>query len=347
MTHLTHSISDSAPSRQALAQLDAVTGPKTLFVLNDAGALVGTLSDGDVRRGLLRGASLDEPVAQLMNHGFRALRQGAYTVEDIRALRAQQIYLVPVLDGAGCLRRVADLRTDRSILPLDAVIMAGGRGERLRPLTDAVPKPLLPVGGKPIIEHNVDRLISFGVRNMSITVKYLGEQLEAFFGDGTAKGARIAYTREDAPLGTMGALALVDNFEHDTVLVMNSDLLTDIDFEDFFASFQASGAEMAVASVPYSVPVPYAVLEVDDERILSFKEKPTYTYYSNGGIYLLKRSLIDRIPKGSHYNATDLMEGLIADGLKVSHYPLLGYWLDVGRHEDYRKAQDDIKHLSL
>ncbi len=343
----THTLPDTATGRAALARLDQVPGPKTLFILNDAGCLAGTLSDGDVRRGLLAGADLDDGVARFMNPRFRALRHGTYTVDDVRALRQQQIYLVPVLDADGCLRRVADLRTDRSILPLDAVIMAGGRGERLRPLTDTTPKPLLPVGDKPIIEHNVDRLISYGVRNLSITVKYLGEQLEAFFGDGSAKGARIGYTREDAPLGTMGALALVEGLEHDTVLVMNSDLLTDIDFEDFYDSFIASGAEMAVASVPYNVPVPYAVLEVDDERILSFKEKPTYTYYSNGGIYLLKRSLIARIPVGGHYNATDLMEGLIAEGRKVSHYPLLGYWLDVGKHEDYRKAQEDIRHLSL
>ncbi len=343
----THTIPDSTTGRQALARLDAVPSPKTLFVLDLEGRLAGTLSDGDVRRGLLAGVSLDEPVTRLMNAGFRALRRGSYSVEDIRALRNGQIYLVPLLDENGRLLRVIDLRDHRSALPLDAVIMAGGRGERLRPLTDSVPKPLLPVGGKPIIEHNVDRLISFGVRNFSITIKYLGEQLEAHFGDGSAKEATIRYTREDAPLGTIGALALVEGLEHDTVLLMNSDLLTDIDFEDFYASFCSSGADMSVASVPYSVPVPYAVLEVDDERILSFKEKPTFTYYSNGGIYLLKRSLIERIPKGEFFNATDLMETLIAEGRKVGYYPMLGYWLDVGKHEDYRKAQEDIKHLSF
>lgn len=343
----THTITATASGREALARLDQVPGPKTLFVLDEAGCLTGTLSDGDVRRGLLAGADLNSPVAGLMNPRFRALRKGAYSVTDIRALRAQQIYLIPVLDADGRLLRVSDLRTDRSVLPLDAVIMAGGRGERLRPLTDTVPKPLLPVGDKPIIEHNVDRLIAYGVRNMTITIKYLGELLEQHFGDGSAKGASIRYTREDQALGTIGALALVEGLEHDTVLVMNSDLLTDIDFEDFFATFQESGAEMALASVPYSVPVPYAVLEVDHERILSFKEKPTYTYYSNAGIYLLKRSLIDRIPKGEFHNATDLMEGLIAEGRKVGYYPLLGYWLDIGKHEDYRKAQEDIRHVQL
>lgn len=344
----THTLTAATTGKQALAQLDRVSGPKTLFVLADEGGqLVGTISDGDIRRGLLAGADLRESVTNLMNPRFRSLRQGAYSVADLQALRQQEIFLVPLLDDAGRLLRLVDLRASRSLLPLDAVIMAGGRGERLRPLTDSVPKPLLPVGDKPIIEHNVDRLIAYGVRNFTITIKYLGEQLIAHFGDGEAKDARIHYTREDQALGTIGALALIDDFEHETVLVMNSDLLTDIDFEDFFATFQDSGAEMAVASVPYVVPVPYAVLEVDDERILSFKEKPSYTYYSNAGIYLLKRSVIARIPKGEFFNATDLMEGLIADGCKVGYYPLLSYWLDVGKHEDYRKAQEDIRHLQL
>ena len=343
-----YTITAPSTAREALVKIEEQGGAiKTLFVLTDDGRLTGTITDGDLRRGLLRGLELSAPVTEFMNRNFRFLRHGKFSVTDIRELRGRQILLVPVLDDDDRLLRVADLRADRSVLPLDAVIMAGGRGERLRPLTDTTPKPLLVVGDKPIIEHNVDRLIAYGVRNMSITVKYLGEQLEAFFGDGTAKGARIRYTRETAPLGTLGALALVDGLEHDTVLVMNSDLLTDIDFEDFFATFSASGADMSIASVPYTVSVPYAVLEVDDERILSFKEKPTYTYYSNGGIYLIKRSLIERIPKGEFYNATDLMEALIADGRKVGYYPLLGYWLDVGRHEDYRKAQEDIKHLTL
>lgn len=343
----THTIADTITVREALAQLDQVPGPKTLFVLDASGRLTGTLSDGDVRRGLLAGASLSDPVTRLMNPQFRSLQRSAYTVADLNALRAQQLYLLPLLDDAGRLLRVVDLHADRSILPLDAVIMAGGRGERLRPLTDTLPKPLLKVGDKPIIEHNVDRLISYGVRNLTITIKYLGEKLEEYFGDGSAKDASIRYTRETEALGTIGALALVEGLEHDTVLVMNSDLLTDIDFEDFYATFCESGAEMAVASVPYQVPVPYAVLEVDHERIVSFKEKPTYTYYSNAGIYLLKRSLIERIPKGQFHNATDLMEGLIAEGRKVGYYPLLGYWLDIGRPEDYRKAQEDIRHLQL
>ncbi|MBC7447998.1 MAG: nucleotidyltransferase family protein [Hymenobacteraceae bacterium] len=343
----THTIASTATGRQALEQLDQVAGPKVLFVLDDTGRLIGTLTDGDVRRGLLAGAELPGSVSGLMNPRFRALRGKAYSVADIRAFRAKGVLLVPLLDADGRLLRVADLSASHSLLPLDAVIMAGGRGERLRPLTDTTPKPLLLVGDKPIIEHNVDRLIAYGVRNLTITIKYLGEQLEEFFGDGSSKNARIRYTREDQALGTIGALALVEGLEHDTVLLMNSDLLTDIDFEDFYATFCASGAEMAVASVPYTVPVPYAVLEVDHERILSFKEKPTYTYYSNAGIYLIKRSLIERIPKGDFYNATDLMEGLIAEGRKVGYYPLLTYWLDVGKHEDYRKAQEDIRHLQL
>ncbi len=343
-----YTIPEHSTAREALVKIDEQGGAiRTLFVLDADGVLIGAITDGDLRRGLLRGTELSAPVTGFMNRNFRFLRHGSYTVAEIRDIRARQIHVVPVLDAAGRLLRVADLRADRSVLPLDAVIMAGGRGERLRPLTDTTPKPLLPVGDKPIIEHNVDRLIAYGVRNLTITVNYLGEQIERHFGDGSAKSAAIRYTRETQALGTIGSLALVDGLEHDTVLVMNSDLLTDIDFEDFYATFCDSGAEMALASVPYVVSVPYAVLEVDHERILSFKEKPTFTYYSNAGIYLLKRSLLARIPKGGFYNATDLMEALISEGLKVSYYPLLGYWLDIGKPEDYRKAQEDIRHLQL
>jgi NDP-sugar pyrophosphorylase family protein len=169
-----------------------------------------------------------------------------------------------------------------------------------------------------------------------------------YFGDGSSKGVKIKYIEEDEPLGTLGALSLIGDIEHDDILVMNSDLLTNIDFEDFYSFYQEQGAEMAVASIPYKVTVPYAVLETNDHKINSFVEKPTYTYYSNGGIYLFKYNLRDIFPRKSFFNATDLMDQLIANNTKsVIHYPLLCYWLDIGNQQDFLKAQEDIKHLQL
>ncbi|MCH8491377.1 MAG: NTP transferase domain-containing protein, partial [Oceanicaulis sp.] len=235
----------------------------------------------------------------------------------------------------------------KSYLPIDALIMAGGRGERLKPLTDKVPKPLLPVGTKPIIEHNVDRLNTFGIDDIWISVRYLGNQIEDFFKDGNEKALRIKYVWEDAPLGTAGALTLVDGFIHDHVLMMNSDLLTNIDFEDLYLYFEDQQADFAVACIPYLVNVPYAVMETEGKLVKGFKEKPTYTHYSNAGIYLMKKEVIKMIPPNIPFNATDLMDLLIKEGKKVVAYPIIGYWLDIGKHEDYQKAQIDIKHINF
>jgi NDP-sugar pyrophosphorylase family protein len=234
------------------------------------------------------------------------------------------------------------------MLPAAALIMAGGKGERLKPFTDTIPKPMLIVGDKPIIEHNIDRLISFGITEIFISVKYLKEQIMDYFGDGSTKGVSIKYIIEDTPLGTIGALSLIENIKHEDILVMNSDLLTNVDLEDFFEYYQSHSAEMAVASIPYVVNVPYAVLETNHHEVKSFIEKPSYTYYSNGGIYFLKFSLKSALKSNEFFDATDLMNFVIAKNQNaLVHYPLLCYWLDIGKHQDYIKAQDDIKHLNF
>ena len=225
--------------------------------------------------------------------------------------------------------------------------MAGGKGQRLQPLTNLIPKPLLKVGDKPIMEHNLNRLAMFGIDDFWVSVKYLGEQIKDHFGDGKQKNINIQYVWENEPLGTIGAVAQISNFKHDYVLVTNSDLLTNIDYELFFLEFIKQEADLAVLTIPYQVSIPYAVLETTDGKVKSFKEKPTYTYYSNGGIYLMKREMLHFIPKNKFYNATDLMEELIQNKRKVISIPFLGYWLDVGKHEDFEKAQIDINNVKF
>ena len=255
--------------------------------------------------------------------------------------------IFPVVDAQMKIINVVNFRHQKSYLPVDALIMAGGRGERLKPLTDNTPKPLLKVGDKPIIEHNIDRLNTYGIDDIWISVRYLGNQLVDYFKDGSEKALRINYVWEENALGTAGALALVDGFIHDHVLMMNSDLLTNIDFEDLFLFFEEHEADLAVACIPYQVNVPYAVMETNGKKVTGFKEKPTYTHYSNAGIYLMKKEVINKVPKNETFNATDLMEKLIQEGKKVVAYPLVGYWLDIGKHEDYQKAQQDIKQLKF
>jgi NDP-sugar pyrophosphorylase family protein len=173
----------------------------------------------------------------------------------------------------------------------------------------------------------------------------LGHKIKEYFGDGNGT-IKIKYIEEtDLPLGTIGSVRLIEKFDHDTILVMNSDLLTNVDFEDYYLEFIRSGADMAVATIPYVVKVPYAVLETEHDIITGFSEKPTYTYFSNAGIYLLKKEIVEIIPNNSFYNATDLMETLIKTGKKVITYPLYCYWLDIGKPEDYQKAQEDIRHI--
>jgi dTDP-glucose pyrophosphorylase len=322
-------------------------GKLTMFVVDNEGRLVGTLTDGDVRRGLIEGKKITENVGGFMHRDFRSIVLNKYTLQDIQKFKAQEINLIPLLSEEGKILQVIDISDKKTILPLDIVIMAGGEGKRLRPLTEKIPKPLLPVGAKPILEHSIDRLYSYGVSNIYISINYLGEQIVGHFGNGHSKEMNIRYIKEEEPLGTIGSVSLVDDFVHDHVLVMNSDLLTNIDFEDLFKTFIAKNADMMVATTPYRVNIPYAVLETEKGFVTAFKEKPTYTYYSNAGIYMFKKSVLRSIPYKKFYNATDLMERLIAENARVAYYPILGYWLDIGHIDEYNKAKQDFEHINF
>lgn len=337
-------------ARAALKQLDQLpdNAKRTLFVVDENNVLMGSLTDGDIRRGLLSGYEISDLVSKFIHKSFKYVRYGKISIGELKKFKEQDIFLIPVLDQNNYLVDILDLKKTKTILPLTALIMAGGRGERLKPLTDHTPKPMLQVGDKPILEHNIDHLISFGIKEIYISVKYLKEVIMNYFGDGSKKGISIKYIIEDQPLGTLGALAYIDNINHSDILVMNSDLLTNIDFEDFYSYFIEYKANMALVSIPYNVNVPYAVLETEGHYVNAFSEKPTYTYYSNGGIYLLNFKLKNHISKGNFYNATDLMEFVInQDELSLLHYPMVNYWLDIGKYNDFVKAQEDIKHLTF
>jgi dTDP-glucose pyrophosphorylase len=345
-----HIINKNQLARLALKYLDQlpVNISKTLFVVDNDQKLIGTLTDGDIRRGLINEYEISEPVEKFMNLGFRYLNEENLNVELIKSFRQIGIKQIPVVNDEFQIIQILDLNKVKTVLPITVVIMAGGRGERLKPFTDIIPKPLLKVGEKPILEHNIDRLISFGITEIFVSVKYLKEQIMEYFGDGTLKGISIRYIEESEPLGTLGSLSLIDNIKYDDILIMNSDLLTNIDFEDFYNFYKQTNATMALASIPYHVKVPYAVLETDEHKVSAFKEKPTYTFYSNGGIYLLQSGLKALLEKGIYFDATDMMEKVLTDSeYNLIHYPLLGYWLDIGNHADYNKAQEDIKHLNL
>lgn len=316
-----------------------------LFVMDSNGSVLGSLTDGDIRRSLADEADIRKKVGDVCYRGF------TFQIEkpgflDLSSYKRKDIKILPILDKEKRMLRFIDLEKTKSIIPVECMIMAGGRGKRLSPLTDSIPKPMLLLGDKPIIEYNIDRLISFGIKKIYISVKYLGEQIQSYFGDGSAKGINIEYIWEEKPLGTAGALSLVDNFDTDHVLLMNSDLFTDVDFEDLYLDLIDQEADMAVASTEYKVDVPYAVFETEKNTVVNFKEKPSYVYHSNAGIYILKKELISKIPKNEFFDITDLMDNLVQDGGKLIHNPIHGYWIDIGSPSDFKQAKEFVKHLN-
>lgn len=338
-------INNTATIREALVALDGNTHDwQTLFVIDDEERMVGTLTDGDIRRALIAGVELTDKVAKAMHTSFKYVREGHYDAKQLKEFRSRQIYFIPVLDEQGHIVKVCNLIKYRNILPVDAVLMAGGKGERLRPLTEKTPKPLLPVGEKAIIDHNIDRLISFGIKHISVTVNYLGEQLEEHFKE-PRNEVQVNCVREPKFLGTIGSIRFVPEFFNDTVLVMNSDLFTNINYEDFFLHFKEHDADMSVAAVPYDVDIPLGILNLDGRNITGLSEKPHFGYYANAGIYLIKKTALDLIPDDTMFHSTDLVEALIAAGRKVIRFPIGGTWIDIGTPQEYKRANDMVKYM--
>lgn len=315
-----------------------------LFVVDDNEKVIGSVTDGDIRRSIIAEQNLQKTLGEIANPDFKRLYQKD-TYQSFEKYRKSDIKILPILNQEGKMVDLIDLEYTKAQLPLEAVIMAGGRGKRLSPLTDTIPKPMLRLGDKPIIEHNIDRLISFGIKKIYISVKYLGEQIVNYLGDGSQKGISIEYVWEDEPLGTAGALALINNLSTEHILLMNSDLFTNVNFESLYLKLINENADMAVASTEYKVDIPYAVFETQEGRVTNFKEKPSFIYHSNAGIYILKRSLIATIEKGKYCDITDVMERLVAEGGKLVYDPIIGYWIDIGKTVDFEHAQEFIKHL--
>ena len=341
-----HYISKEKALIEALTTINGlVPDPLVLFVVDENNRMVGTLTDGDSRRALIAGAPVNDKIEKVMHRDFNYMRvEEIGDVKKIKHQKEMKMKLVPVLDADMHIVDIINLEKFKTKLPVDAVMMAGGKGERLRPLTEKTPKPLLLVGEKAIIDHNVDRLISYGVNHISVTVNYLKEQIEEHYSE-PRNGVMIQTVREPKFLGTIGSIKFVPTFYNDTVLVMNSDIFTNIDYEDFFLHFQQHDAEMSVAAIPYNVSIPYGILDLDGRNIQGLLEKPKYTYYANAGIYLIKRRALNEIPDETYFNATDLVEKLIKEGKRVIRYPLNGTWIDIGNPQEYQKAQDLVKHL--
>ncbi len=347
------SISPNATIEQAIACIDLSGSLSIALIVDDDGRLLNTITDGDVRRGLLAGLALADSVSVLiaikssMPHPLPVTAPpGADADTLLHLMSARAVRQIPIVKEDGQVLDVVtfdDLHPDHQPPALQAVVMAGGFGTRLAPLTEHTPKPMLPVDGRPLIEHVVEQLRATGVKKINISTHYRAEQIMGHFGDGSDFGVDISYIQEDTPLGTAGALGLM-SVPNEPVLVINGDVLTDIDFQAMHCYHQKLGAVMTVAVRRYAVQVPYGVIESEGADIQRLREKPQLDFFVNAGIYLLEPEVYRHITVGKHLNMTDLIETLIAQGQRVVSFPVREYWLDIGQPADYERAQTDAKN---
>lgn len=320
-----------------------------LFVCGNKDKLEGIITDAHIREALAKGyASLTDPVGSFAGRDFPAIMPPDTGGAALRAARRMGLRIVPLLDETQRLIRFVDPAGTFALLPLDVVLMAGGMGRRLQPLTRDLPKPLLPVLGKTLLEHNLDRLQRYGIPEFFISVHHLAHKISGQLGDGASRGLQIHYVTEQQPLGTIGALSLIDTFKHGQVLVMNADLLSTFDAEAFFLEFQRLQADILIATAPYRIAVPYGVLDIGPQgQVQGLHEKPHLNQWINAGIYLIRRELLSMIPRDKAYDATELIQQAIQKGKRVFSWPLLEYWMDIGSPEDYARACQDAQRLGL
>lgn len=334
----------SASIAEAMARLDkAGTGALALCTVDRM--LVGLLTDGDIRRAILRNVSLDIPCENIANQVPITINSSTCATEALELMVRNDINHLPVVDAAG---RVIKFLLRRNLVQsgstiLSAVIMAGGFGKRLLPLTEQLPKPMLPIGDKPLLERTIQQLRRSGIRDISLTTHYLPESIVQYFGDGSAYGVRLTYLKEDAPLGTAGGIRLVKRTDN-PFLVINGDIITGVPFQEMLNFHRKHHALLTVGVRKYDVEVPFGVVELDEVHVNHIREKPALNFFINAGAYLLEPEVRDFIPSGQHFDMTELIQTLIEAGKVVVSFPIMEYWLDVGRHEDYAKAQDDVRN---
>lgn len=342
-----HSLVDSkAPVLDAISVVDHAPY-KVAVVVDKESKLLGVITDGDVRRGILAGISLDDPVTEIMNARPRAASVNDSAEFCTAVMRSQHIRHLPIIDfdnrvvGLETLGE-ADLSSD---LANPVVLMAGGLGTRLRPLTGASPKPLLPVGERPMLETILLEMASQGFREFFISLQYLGEQIREHFEDGEKFGVRISYLEEREQLGTAGALRLLPTEPQDPVVVANGDVLTKLDFRRLLDYHAQNDACATMCVNEHTLTVPYGVVGVEERRLCSIEEKPDVRHLVNAGIYVLSPEVVSLIPQGERYDMTTLFSRLIAEQRNAVAYPIREYWTDVGRPVDLERAKGTFRQF--
>lgn len=331
-------LSSSSTIKEALQVIDS-GAMKIALVLNKENYLLGTLSDGDIRRGLLTGLSLNDSIESIIFKDPTVCGINDSKEEILKIAVAKKLYCIPIVDENGVLVGIEEV--DDILKPASfsnrVVLMAGGLGTRLRPLTDEIPKPLLQVGNKPILETIINGFSKYGFKNIILSVSYKAEMIEEYFGDGTKFGVHIEYVHENERMGTAGALSLMREKLSEPFFVMNGDLLTNINFQHML-EYHLSNKSVATMGVrEYDFQVPYGVVNVEEHNILSIDEKPVQSFFVSGGVYVFSPDVLDMIPD-AYYDMPTLFEKLIEGEKKAISFPIREYWLDIGQMSDFHRA---------
>ncbi|HUJ19461.1 MAG TPA: nucleotidyltransferase family protein [Nitrospirota bacterium] len=311
--------------------------------VDENGRLVGTVTDGDIRRGLLRGLSLDDTVEKIMNAHPTTVRSHENRETVLALMKSKSFHQIPIVDEEGRVVGIEILdELIRGKQPDNVVvIMAGGVGSRLRPLTDDCPKPLLKVGSKPILEIILENFIDQGFRKFYISVNYKAEMIEEYFGDGSRWGVGLTYLREKAPLGTAGALTLLADELKKPVIIMNGDLLTRLNFHQLLDFHKEHNAKATMCVRDYDYQVPYGVVTIDKHRLAGIEEKPIHHFFVSAGIYVFDPEVVALVPKNRYFDMPDLFQELIRQNKETAVFPIREYWIDIGRIDDFEKANGE------
>lgn len=333
-------ISPDASIRDAAAAIDRGARQVALVVNGDM-RLIAVVTDGNIRRGLLRGLDLDASVADVMTSNPTRVKQQDGIATARRLMREHNLHHVPIVDAHD---RLVDLLWIDDLTKIVSkttpiVLMVGGLGMRLRPLTESVPKPMLPIGGRPILEQILQSFSEQGFVKFTLSVNYLGEVIREHFGDGSDFGVEVTYIEEPKRMGTAGALSLLQEFPVEPVIVMNGDLLTSIRFDALLKFHLETGASATLCARQFDMQVPYGVIEAEGTRLRGIDEKPVHHHFVNAGIYVLSPEIIAELEPGTPLDMPDLLARLTARGDTVSVFPLREYWLDIGRIEDLEFAR--------
>ena len=317
------------------------------LVVDHERRLLGTVTDGDIRRGILKGLSLDRNVSEIMYQNPTVVKQGVDKDTIISIMKTKKLLQIPVLDARN---RVVGLEIWDELFKARTqdncvVLMAGGQGLRLRPYTESCPKPLLRVGDKPILETILGNIIGYGFRKFIFTVNYKAKMIEEYFGDGKEWGVQIQYIKEDKKLGTAGALSMLPEKPAKSFIVMNGDLLTKINFQQLLDYHQDHTVKATVCVREYYSNLPYGVVKITDHYIDHLEEKPRQHFFINAGIYVLEPSIISSIPVNTYLDMPDLIRKLLQKNDKVAAFPVREYWIDVGSESDFIKAKSEFNEV--